>query len=358
MLGGCTRRHAASLIRAWDAAPMRRCSRACAVTRAAGCAVVFGVVLAGAVDMAGALSSRAAHGGGVGVRRDRHFAVGKLVLVLKDRSRRVRYPGRGSQPRTLVTVIRYPAKGDPSRVDVRGAAPARSAGPFPLIVFAHGFDITPGPYRRMLQAWARAGYVVATPTFPLTSSNAPGGPRESDLVNQPADMSLVISRMLAADAAGHGVLSALIESRRIGVSGQSDGGSTALAVAYNSKYVDHRIRAAMILSGAEIPGVSGYDFPVPAPPLLAAQGTADTSNAPKSTYRYFRITPRPKFLLSLLGAPHLGPYTNEQPQLGVVERETLAFLDRYLKRRREARARMWKDGNVRGLARLSIHAPP
>ena len=316
-----------------------------------------GAALAGAVEAPGALGVRASHGRALRVSRDRRFAVGETVVVLKDRSRHVSYPGRGSVPRTLVTVVRYPAQGNPARVDVRRAAAARAAGPFPLIVFAHGFDITPGPYRRMLQAWARAGYVVAAPTFPLTNSGAPGGPRESDLVNQPRDVSFVISRMLAAGASRRGTLSGLIQARRIAVSGQSDGGSTALAVAYNSHFVDHRIRAAMILSGAEIPGVNGYDFPAPAPPLLATQGTADTSNAPRSTYRYFRVAPRPKFLLSLLGAPHLGPYTSQQPQLGIVERESLAFLDRYLKHQRGARARMWKVGNVPRLARLGIHAP-
>ncbi len=259
--------------------------------------------------------------------------------------------------RTLVTVIRYPAMGSPSRVDVRHARPAIAHGPFPLIVFAHGFDITPGPYRRLLQAWARAGYVVAAPIFPLTNANAPGGPQESDLVNQPRDMSFVISRMLGESAAPHGVLAGLISRRSVAVSGQSDGGSTALAVAYNSNFVDHRIRAAVILSGAEIPGVGGYNFPAPAPPLLAVQGTADTSNAPASTYGYFHLAPRPKFLLSLLGAGHLGPYTDEQPQLGIVQRETTAFLDRYLKHRHGSRARMWKVGDVPGAAQLGIHAP-
>jgi hypothetical protein len=92
--------------------------------------------------------------------------------------------------------------------------------------------------------------------------------------------------------------------------------------------------------------------------LLAVQGTADTSNAPESTYRYFRIAPKPKFLLRLWGAPHLGPYTDEQPQLGIVERETIAFLDRYLKHLPGATTRMWKDGDVSGLASLSTHAPP
>jgi fermentation-respiration switch protein FrsA (DUF1100 family) len=109
----------------------------------------------------------------------------------------------------------------------------------------------------------------------------------------------------------------------------------------------------MILSGAEIPGVGGYDFPAPSPPLLAAQGTADTSNAPASTYRYFQIAPQPKFLLSLLGAPHLPPYTTEQPQLGIVERLTIAFLDGYLEHVPGAGARMWRDGNVPGVAGFS-----
>jgi dienelactone hydrolase len=343
---------------------MARCRRACLVRSQAlwGVAslLVYGIMLAGgvaAIAVAGVSHSRAPRSSVARVRSDPQFAVGVFALVFKDWSRRVSYPGHRAEPRTLVTVIRYPAVGSPARVDVRGAAPARARGPFPLIVFAHGFDITPGPYRPLLQAWARAGYVVAAPVFPLTNSNAPGGPQESDLVNQPGDVSFVISRMLAANAAPRGALSGLIEPRRIAVSGQSDGGSTALAVAYNSNYVDHCIDAAMILSGAEIPGVGGYDFPAPVPPLLAVQGTADTSNAPESTYRYFRIAPAPKFLLSPWGAPHLGPYTDERPQLGIVERETIAFLDRYLKALPGARARIWKAGDVPGLAHLSVNAP-
>ena len=55
-------------------------------------------------------------------------------------------------------------------------------------------------YERLLDAWARAGYVVAAPSFPLTQKHVPGGRRERDLVNQPGDMSFVISRMLADDA--------------------------------------------------------------------------------------------------------------------------------------------------------------
>ena len=110
--------------------------------------------------------------------------------------------------------------------------------------------------------------------------------------------------------------------------------------------------AAIILSGAEIPGVGGFDFPAPSPPLLATQGTADTINAPHFTSQFFAIAPRPKYLLELLGAGHLPPYTYEQPQLSIVERVTIAFLDRYLKESRDALQRMRAAGDEAGLAKL------
>jgi fermentation-respiration switch protein FrsA (DUF1100 family) len=86
-----------------------------------------------------------------------------------------------------------------------------------------------------------------------------------------------------------------------------------------------------VLSGAALPGMG--PFPRRGPPLLAVQGTADTINAPASTAGFFRLARRPKFLLWLVGASHLPPYTDQQPQLGIVERATTAFLDHYLKGR-------------------------
>lgn len=270
-------------------------------------------------------------------------------MTFTDRSREVTLPGKGSGPRTLVTVIRYPAAGSPSRVDVRAAAPVRGSE-FPLVVFGHGFTETPAIYSALLQAWARAGYVVAAPIFPLENANAPGGPDESDLINQPGDMSFIITRLLSLSHAPSGFLAGLIDPREIAVTGQSDGGETALAVAYNLYYVDRRVRAAVILSGAKIPGVSGFDFPIPAPPLLATQGTADTVNPPNFTSAFFDVAPHPKYQLTMFGADHIGPYTDAQPQLGIVERVTIAFLDLYLKDTAGARSRVFSAGNVPGVS--------
>jgi fermentation-respiration switch protein FrsA (DUF1100 family) len=278
------------------------------------------------------------------------------VLHLVDSTRTIRLANGRTEPRTLVTYVRYPALGAPGRTDVPGAPAARAGGPYPLVVFGHGFAVTPRIYAHLLQSWTRAGYVVAAPVFPLGNANAPGGPDESDLGNQPTDMSLVISRLLAASGTATSPLSGLVDPAHIAVAGQSDGAMTALAAAYSRRFRDPRVGAAVVMSGAEMSGAGGFSFSRGGPPLLAIQGTADTINEPRFTYAFFKAALRPKYLLRLLGAGHLPPYTGAQPQLAIVERVTLAFLERYLKRTPASPQRLAALGTFSGAA--SIVADP
>jgi len=272
----------------------------------AGWWALAAVVCAVGVSAASPAPSRASSGALV-------FRVRLFRFV--DRSRTIRLPGGRRVPRSLETVVRYPAAGNA----------------YPLIVFGHGYTLTPALYARLLSAWTEAGYVVAAPVFPLENAAAPGGPNESDLINQPKDMSFVITRLLALNAQTNSALYGKIDPSRIAVAGHSDGAETALAVAYDHRFRDPRVGAAIVLSGAALPGMG--PFPRSGPPLLAVQGTADTINAPATSARFFRLARRPKFLLWLLGAAHLPPYTDQQPQLGIVEQATIAFLDHYLKGR-------------------------
>ncbi len=237
------------------------------------------------------------------------------VFRFVDRSRAAAYRNGERGPRVLVTYVRFPA----------------GQGPFPLIVFGHGFALLPGSYNRLLDAWAAAGYVVAALVFPVENARAPGGPDESDLGNQPGDVSFVVTELLRADRSPRSPLYGLIDPRRIAVAGHSDGGDTAFAVAYERRYLDWRVRAAIVLSGAVLP-------PEPvlprrhSPPLLAVQGSADRINPPYFARALFEEVPAPKYLLSLQGAGHLGPYAGNRRELALVERVTIAFLDHYFRR--------------------------
>ena len=237
------------------------------------------------------------------------------VIRWVDTSRTITLPDGTREPRPVTTEFWYPPAGDRSR-------------PFPLIVFGHGFASTPSQYERLLCDWAAAGYVVAAPIFPLTNANAPGGPDKSDLVNQPRDMKFVITRVLAGSASSTGPLSGLVDRTEIAVAGHSDGGKTAFAAAYERTFSDHRIRAALILSGAIL--APSHDAKHTGIPLLAVQGTADRINPLVDTRDLFRAVGRPKFLLLLRGAGHLAPYTVPGPTFTTMEQTTIAFLAHYL----------------------------
>ena len=277
------------------------------------------------------------------------YGVGVRILHLVDASRTAQLPS-GPAPRALMTIVRYPASISPGS-QATNAPPA--AGRFPLIVFGHGFAVTPSLYSLLLRAWAAAGYVVAAPVFPLENANAPGGPTEADLTNQPGDMSFLITHLLEMSAAASGPLAGLIDSAKVVVAGQSDGGDTALAVAYDNRFHDARVKAVVVLSGAEMPGVEGFEFQPGEPPLLATQGTADTVNPPELTNTFFQAAAPPKFLLTLYGAEHLPPYSRAGADLNVVEAVTIAFLDGYVKGRAGAPALIAKAGNVPGRAALT-----
>lgn len=283
------------------------------------------------------------------------FAVGVRMMPFVDRSRTVTYRNGETGPRVLTTEVRYPALGRAGAGAIPNAAPQTESGPFPLIVFGHGFEQLPSAYAHLLNAWARAGYVVAAPIFPAENANAPGGPDEEDLVNQPGDMKFVITEMQAAGQATEGPFSGLIATEEVAVAGHSDGADTALAAAYDEYegMRDPAVRAAVILSGAEIPFLPRkFVFPAGGPPLLATQGTADKINWPWETAEYFDAAHPPKYLLELIGAEHMPPYTTQEPQLRIVERVSIDFLNHYLKQRSGSLAAMSAAGNVRGIATL------
>ena len=254
--------------------------------------------------------------------------------------------GQFLDQRALVIVIWYP-------LALRSAGSPAAHGPFPLLVFAPGFMQCGAPYEDLLRAWAGAGYVVAVVNFPRTDCSVGAAAYEPDLVNQPADMSYALSRLLALSAAPHDVLSGLLNQREVAAVGQSDGGDTVAALAADTCCTDHRLKAVAVLSGQEWPTMPGRYFGNPAPPMLFAQGTADTINVPSTSLQLYRLDQATaRYYLDLFGANHMIPYMGTNPVERLVFRVTLAFFDRYVLGQVGALATMTKEGNVSGTAAL------
>jgi hypothetical protein len=259
--------------------------------------------------------------------------------------------GNSLSPRTLVTEVRYP-------VSLNSAGHQRVRGPFPLLLFAPGFQQCGGPYGDLLNYWAGAGYAVATVDFPRTDCAAAATADEADMVNQPADMSNVLTQILALSGKPNGPLAGLVNGAQVGAAGQSDGGDTVGALAANTCCTDTRPRAVAVLSGAEWPPMPGRYFARTPVPMLVVQGSADAVNPPWTSVQLYESNPGTRYYLDLIGANHTGPYwgTNQVEQ--VVARVTLAFFDGYVLGQSRARSAMAADGDVPGVATLASGSQP
>ena len=238
--------------------------------------------------------------------------------------------------RTLETSIYLPAAPDEAR---------------PLILFVHGSGGNPEFYRVLLEAWAAAGYVVAAPRFP------------SDVVNQPGDVSFVITELLRMSSATTGPYSGLVDPARIGAAGHSAGGVTVLGAVFNTCCVDRRIRAGVVMAADAPPCPGGTYFTGIRTPLLVVHGLADPTVPFAEGRRIFDGALPPKWMLAVPAsevpsADHARPYVGTEnrplPDTRLVMATTLGFLDRYLRDDREAPARVRKALDAEVSFRLDV----
>lgn len=293
-----------------------------------------GSFLSGVENMAGAASPVSSK-----------YAVGMATETFVDSHRTT--PAWNGSPqlptRTLVTTILYPAAGPAGGAPVPGATPDK-AGPYPLIVFAHGLGGTPQGYMNVLSAWASAGFVVAAPLFPLSNGNVAGGPDAGDVVNQPQDMSFVINAVLADSRAPSGVLSDLVEADEIGAAGHSNGAVTTLGLVANTCCYDSAVKAAVVMAGTTEGFPPGhYDFSK-APPMLLVHGTADQLIPYRSAPLIYNQARGPKGLLTLVGGSHDAAGGQDPRSAATVIRTTTDFFEAYLTGNRQARSRLNTDG--------------
>jgi dienelactone hydrolase len=241
--------------------------------------------------------------------------------------------------RTLVTTIYRP----------------RGRGPFPLIVFGHGSSGHPDKFTELLGSWAAAGFVVAAPAFPLTNSSvAPFGQNLGDVVNQPADMSFVLTQVLREARTKGSRLYRAVDRRHIGAAGLSLGGATTYDAVFDDCCRDDRFTAAIVLDGIRLGGSLHLDGHVP---LLIAHSDTDPAIPYSSAQAAFAAATAPVWFVTFHGASHATQWENDPtPYDAIGERLTIDFWDATLRRRKAAWANLTRDATVADLS--SIESRP
>ncbi len=109
------------------------------------------------------------------------------------------------------------------------AKPDRNAKPYPLVVFSHGFALSPIVYSTLVEHYASQGYVVLAPEHNEGFDGSLTG-FWKELIDRPVDIRRTIDHAELLTKSG-APLAGMIDLDNIAVVGHSYGGYTALAAA-------------------------------------------------------------------------------------------------------------------------------
>jgi len=237
-------------------------------------------------------------------------------------------------------------------------------GSFPLVVFSHGFGGCGVQSLFFTEELAREGYVVVAPdhddavcsikdsgiSLPDFGPGNLGNPREWDdsyYRERRDDVILIIDHMLTLNEVTDSFFYGVIDESKIGVSGHSLGGYTAMGIVggWNS-WKDNRIDVVLLFSPYVQPFLENSNISNIRVPFMYQGGTLDLGITPwikKDGGAYDQSNP-PKFFLELQGAGHMA-WTNFicksyptlsscvelNPTVHAINYYGIAFLNKYLK---------------------------
>jgi predicted dienelactone hydrolase len=228
-------------------------------------------------------------------------------------------------------------------------------GRHPLIVFSHGYLGAGDQTLFLMEALARAGYIVAAPNH-QDALTARSGPRErpgflnpegwtdKKFADRKEDIQHLLDHLLALDAQAGSFLHGHVDRRAIGGAGHSLGGYTMLGLAGAwESWREERIRAVLLVSPFAQPFLTNGALEHVRVPVMLQGGTLDVSITPFLDPIYRRLS-APKYFVTLDKATHfewtnlisMQTTTTEIVKSGnakLITDYSVAFFDRYLRGR-------------------------
>ena len=189
---------------------------------------------------------------------------------------------------------------------------AVAPGTWPLIIFSHGYGAIRNQSLQLCETLASHGFIVASADHVgNTAADTFGGTAvDADTAagHRPRDIKTLLDALTGPESVSP-LIAGAIDSDRIGVTGHSFGGFTALAAAGGLASAgygpDARVKAIAPIS----PGstwLTNEDLARVDVPTLLLSGTLDTSTPtePNVTRPYHTIAGRPRYRVDVHGATH------------------------------------------------------
>jgi len=246
----------------------------------------------------------------------------------------------GGTPRTLESWIWYPAAGSAGdAAPVTDALPATSGGPFPVVIFSHGNGGQPQFHKYLTEHLASWGFIVAAPPHPGDTSADCSPCSASAIVasarERPADVTLVLDKLLALKDDPAQPLGKIIDPARTALGGHSFGGWTSIFAAPDGRF------NAIIAMALGAPETLLGRAPKVTVPVLIIGGARDEIVNPASVRRLFDAIPAAtaKTYVSFPEGHHLTfidrclgctDALTEERGHELVNRYTTAFLETYV----------------------------
>lgn len=248
------------------------------------------------------------------------YAVGHQTVLLVDPTRHDRAmptdiwypapPGSTAEPKSFYR-LQGPI-GIPSKVAVDGLPVATVEGR-PLVVFSHGSGSITVQSKVLCETLASHGFFVIAPShtgntqLDLIAGNA--DPLLVVATNRPLDVSFAIDHMLARNSDPADPFFGTMDAQRIGVSGHSFGGFTAVAMAggYADVPPDTRVKAIVSVSGATRLLAEEDLVNVTVPTLHLGGTNDDVVPIAPSTWRAFDListAPADHYRVDIIGPGH------------------------------------------------------
>mgnify|MGYP001324218076 CR=1 FL=1 len=191
------------------------------------------------------------------------------------------------------------------KIDAHVGADPATGGPYPVVLFSHGFAGFPEQSVDLTTHLASWGFVVVAPDHVerslsgLLGTAAQGVPQRDDTAVLTESLDVALADAGKADSPLHD----LLDADEVAVTGHSAGAYAAYADATSDKRIKAFISYSVGLDGDR--ARTKTPPPVPDVPGMIMLGTADGIIPPASSRAVFKAMHAPKYLVEIKGAGHL-----------------------------------------------------